>query len=363
MNQEENSSSEVQEFHDKGGESAVEFVPFGASEKVRLTASIVRKFVAVPSKSGTQPTERDCIRFIMLCRGKRANPFEGDVYMLGYDNWKGDRLASTTFTMVCGVELFLKRAEQSEDFDGLESGVIIKTAKGELEERKGCIVLNDETLVGGWCRVMRKDRKLPYYRTAKLSVYDSGYSRWKSDPAGMIEKVAKSQCLRDAFPTALGGLYSQEEMQRITEIGEGITAEAETRSAGAGFRSSGKQQPSIPEKSEPEEEPAKPLASEKAGKAAPSAPAKSEVAPQEGGGANYGSAAPEKSTPPPQPQGGKHLERLRSALEKATPEERKHIAETFGISDEQSQWEALPASKAGEANVALVKARAARAAS
>jgi hypothetical protein len=37
----------------------------------------------------------------------------------------------------------------------------------------------------------------------------------------MIEKVAKSQALRAAYPTALGGLYTQEEMERVTQAGEG----------------------------------------------------------------------------------------------------------------------------------------------
>lgn len=142
-------------------EKAAEFIPFGGTEKIRLTASMVRQFIAVPTRSGAMPSERDCIRFIMLCRGKRANPFEGDVFMIGYDGQGGP-----AFSMVCGVELFLKRAEQNPQYDGRESGVIIQTQDGAIIERAGCIVLKTETLIGGWSKIYRKDRTKPEYKTA-----------------------------------------------------------------------------------------------------------------------------------------------------------------------------------------------------
>lgn len=198
-------------------EHAVEFVPFGGSDKLRLTAAMVRQFIAVPTKSGALPTERDCVKFVMLCLGKRANPFEGDCFMIGYDTQAGP-----AFSMVCGIELFLKRAEQCEQYDGYLSGVIVMDSQGAVVERAGIFLWPGDKLVGGWARVYRKDRTHPTYKTAKLEVYDTGRSRWLKDPAGMIEKVPLSQALRAAFPTALGGLYTQEEMQRITETGEGL---------------------------------------------------------------------------------------------------------------------------------------------
>lgn len=199
-------------------ERSVEFVPFGASDKIRLTASMVRQFIAVPTRSGKLPSERDCIRFIMLCRGKRANPFEGDCFLIGYDSKDG-----ATFSLVCGIELFLKRAEQSEDYDGRESGVIVLDSDKTIHERVGSLVLDGEKLVGGWARVYRKDHSHPDYKAVKFATYDTGRSRWEKDPGGQIEKVALSQALRSAFPTALGALYTQEEMERITEVGNGTT--------------------------------------------------------------------------------------------------------------------------------------------
>lgn len=204
----------------KSDDRGVEFVPFGASEKIRLTAAMVRNFIAVPTKSGAMPSERDCIRFLMLCQGKRANPFEGDCFLIGYDSQQG-----ATFSLVCGLELFLKRAEQSEDYDGYEAGVTVErgdpsTGEIMITERKGSLVFDGEKLVAGWAKVYRKGRTYPVYKIAKFSTYDTGKSRWAKDPGGMICKVALSQALRETFPTALGGLYAQEEMEQVTRLGE-----------------------------------------------------------------------------------------------------------------------------------------------
>ena len=43
-------------------------------------------------------------------------------------------------------------------------------------------------------------------------------SQWATKPATMIKKVALVQALRDAFPSALGQLYIQDEMDIDTEL-------------------------------------------------------------------------------------------------------------------------------------------------
>jgi phage recombination protein Bet len=201
-------------------ETAVEFIPIGLETTIKLSAAMVSNFIAVPTKSGRLPSVRDCVKFIMLCKGKRANPFEGDCYLIGYDN---NKTGEATFSLVCGIELFLKRAENNDQFDGVEYGVIVSDAEG-VQERQGTLVFDGENLLGGWAKVYRKDKSRCYYKAVKFSTYNSGYSRWEKDPSGMISKVALSQALREAFPTALGGLYTQEEMQKVTESGDGIAS-------------------------------------------------------------------------------------------------------------------------------------------
>ena len=59
--------------------------------------------------------------------------------------------------MVVGYHVWLKRAGQQPDFQGFESGIIVKTDAG-LERRKGMFWIDDEKVVGGWCRVMLHNR-------------------------------------------------------------------------------------------------------------------------------------------------------------------------------------------------------------
>ena len=97
------------------------FVPLGASDEIKLTVAMVRQFVAVPTKSKKEASDIDCIKFIALCKARRLNPFEGDAYLIGYDSQDGPK-----FNLITAHQAFLKRAEQSPDYDGMTSGLIVK---------------------------------------------------------------------------------------------------------------------------------------------------------------------------------------------------------------------------------------------
>lgn len=189
--------------------TTVEIVPFGSDEHIRLTIAIVQKMIAVPTRSGKQPDPTQCMKFMMLCKTRHLNPFEGDAYLIGYDTQAGPQ-----FSLITAHQVFLKRAEASEGFDGMQSGVIVKTIAG-TEEREGDITFEGDELLGGWAKVFRKDRQHPFYRRLKLSTFNTGQSRWGKDPAGMIVKCAEADALRSAFPTHLGGLYITEERPPI----------------------------------------------------------------------------------------------------------------------------------------------------
>jgi hypothetical protein len=47
----------------------------------------------------------------------------------------------------------------------------------------------------------------------KLGTFNKGRSVWQTNPAGMIVKCAEADALRSSFPTELGGLYLQGEVQ------------------------------------------------------------------------------------------------------------------------------------------------------
>src|SRR5688572_29170508 len=74
----------------------VEYIPLAGESQIRLTPKIVRDMLAIPSKSGKWPEERDCLRFMMLCRARQLNPFEGDAWLLGFDTQDGPKFELIT---------------------------------------------------------------------------------------------------------------------------------------------------------------------------------------------------------------------------------------------------------------------------
>lgn len=190
-------------------ERNVTYVPFGAdaSQAIRLTIPMVRDLIAVKTKSGATPTDQQIIKFMMLCKARRLNPFEGDAFLVGYDSKDGP-----SFSLITAHQAFLKRAEASKDFDGMESGAIVQDAAGQIVDRQGDFILDDDTLVGAWAIVHIKGRKVPSSDRIGIKAYRKGFGRWNDDPAGMLVKCAEASALRKAFPTMLGGMYLDEEM-------------------------------------------------------------------------------------------------------------------------------------------------------
>ena len=179
--------------------------PLGESCDIEISPRMVLKYLCVPTRSGKRPSEEEAIKYMMVCRQRNLNPWAGDCYLVGYDTKDGPK-----FSLIVSIQALLKRAEINTNFDGIESGVVIGR-NGEIEERQGDIVYNDEFLVGGWARVHRKDRRVPFYQRLKLAAYDKGTPNWQNDSPGMIAKCAEAGALRQAFPSDVGGLYLAEE--------------------------------------------------------------------------------------------------------------------------------------------------------
>jgi phage recombination protein Bet len=189
-------------------EKPMEFIPFGAADKIRLTVKIIQNIVAVPTKSGKTCSERDAMKFMMLCQAQRLNPFAGDAFLIGYDGQSG-----ATFSLITAHQAMLKRAEANKDFDGMISGILLVNENREVIEREGDFHLSEESelVVGGWAKVYHKQRQHPTYRRVRMARFNKGFAQWKEDAAGMIVKCAEADALRSTFPTLLGGLYISEE--------------------------------------------------------------------------------------------------------------------------------------------------------
>ena len=161
------------------------------------------------SGNADRVTDQEIVMFINLCRFNGLNPWLREAYCIKYGN--------SPATMVVGKETFQKRADADPNYNGEQAGVIVLTGDGQLERREGCLVLDGETLVGGWAKVYRKDRAYPSTAEVSLNEYlgrksdGSVNGQWSGKPATMIRKVALVQALREAFPARLGAMYAAEE--------------------------------------------------------------------------------------------------------------------------------------------------------
>lgn len=191
-------------------EKTIEYTPLGESISIKLTIDMVRKHLCLPTKQGHWPDDSTIIKYMMTCRQRRLNPWVGDCYLLGYDTKNGPK-----FSIVVAVQALFKRAEISDQFDGIESGVVVITKDDEVIERQGDLVFRGEQLVGGWAAVYRKDRAKPFYQRLALSTYRKDTPQWQSDGPGMITKCCESGALRQAFPSDIGGLYLEQELHEM----------------------------------------------------------------------------------------------------------------------------------------------------
>lgn len=176
--------------------------------EMKLSPSIVRKYLV--SGNGNV-TDQECAMFIALCRYQNLNPFLREAYLI--------KFGTNPATIVTGKEVFTKRASKIPECAGWNAGVIVMNKDSqEVIEREGTLTLPTEQLVGGWCRVHRKDWKEPLIITVGFDEYcrkdrdGKAMSSWKNMPAVMIRKVAIVTALRDAFPEDFQGMYAQEEM-------------------------------------------------------------------------------------------------------------------------------------------------------
>lgn len=246
------------------GDKPMSFIPYGSSDAIKLSVSIIQNLIAVPTKSGKTCSKRDALRFMMMCQARRLNPFEGDAFLVGYDGKNGPE-----FSLITAHQAFLKRAEIHPEYDGMQSGIIILKDEetGQTEDTEGDFHLPDARIVGGWATVYFKTRKYPTHRRIRMDRFNKGFAQWGVDAAGMICKCAEADALRSSFPTMLGGLYLREEttidvspmskagemdqinrLVEVVKLPEAQTASDETAEADAGLAPQQSEAPTPPKK-------------------------------------------------------------------------------------------------------------------
>lgn len=169
-----------------------------------LSAETVKNYICPDA------TQQEILYFLELCKAQNLNPFIRDAYLVKY----GQQPAQ----IIVGKDVFIKKAHASGICRYIKAGIVVVDKDRNIIEREGTIMLDDEKLVGGWCEVLRSDREFPIHHTVNFKEYvqkkkdGTINSMWSNKPCTMIRKVAQSQCLREAFPEELRGLYQQEEM-------------------------------------------------------------------------------------------------------------------------------------------------------
>ena len=187
--------------------------------QVELDADTVIKYCA---RGNGNITPQEVALFLRTCQAKRLDPLEnGEVYLIKYDNTKPAQI-------VVGKHAYLRRADRNPEYRGKKSGIVI-VRDGKVIQKEGCCLYPGEQLLGGWCRVffVRNGKERTAFKEVAFSEYNKGQANWKSKPATMINKVAISQCVRDAFPKDYEGVYSEDEMiasgaipVEYTEVGD-----------------------------------------------------------------------------------------------------------------------------------------------
>lgn len=191
--------------------------------EIKLTPSIVQQYIVGTDAQITMPEFK---MFSELCKIRKLNPFLKECYCIKYGNQPAQ--------IVVSKDVLLRRAITHPEYDGIEDGIIVTNESGEIIERKGCFMLQTETLVGGWAKVYRKNWTHPTYcsvsfnEVAQRKKDGTLNSNWQGKGATMVNKVAKSRALRETFVEELAGMYDETEfaMPEKTE-NQKVTVEAE----------------------------------------------------------------------------------------------------------------------------------------
>ena len=199
-------SNESQKSAAKAVEEKKPVVYQSNGQEVTLSRTIVRNYL---TKGNGEVTDADLVQFISICQFNQLNPFLNEAYLV--------KFGTQPAQMIVSKEALMKRAELSPNYDGIQAGIIVRRGEQTIE-LEGCFCDKNDTLVGGWAKVYRSDRKFPYVAKVNLDEYDKKQSIWNEKKSTMIAKVAKVQALREAFPALLGGMYTQEEQGTTEDV-------------------------------------------------------------------------------------------------------------------------------------------------
>jgi phage recombination protein Bet len=157
-------------------------------------------------------TDDELQMYLHVAKNSGLDPLRKQLHFMKY---KG------RVTMVADVNGLQERAAEEPDFEGITHAVVYEKDTLEIDQVKGEVVRHTNNpfgqngkILGAWAIVRRKGM-LPFLAMCRFEEYFSSYNDlWKSKPAVMIDKCAKSTALRLAYPKKLGGIYDKAELDK-----------------------------------------------------------------------------------------------------------------------------------------------------
>lgn len=189
--------------------------------EIKLSTNIVKSYLVA---GNGEVSDQEVKLFIALCSAQKLNPFIKEAHLIKYSS-------STPATMVVSKDVFQKRADNHPSYDGKEAGIIVFDKDEKICYRNGAFNLPGDKIIGGWCKIFRKDRSFPEIIEVSFDEYVGKKGngeingQWAKKPATMIRKVAVSQALRESFPKEFQGMYSAEEFGIDEPMDNGNLAE------------------------------------------------------------------------------------------------------------------------------------------
>lgn len=111
------------------------------------------------------------------------------------------------------------RAARSADFEGIDCATVFAKDDFQMDQKTGEVVRHvnnpfgdNGPPVGAWAVVHRKGKR-PFVSCVRFNEYvNPANALWKTKPAVMILKCAKSTALRLAYPERFSGVYDEAEL-------------------------------------------------------------------------------------------------------------------------------------------------------
>jgi len=171
--------------------------------EIKLTFEMVRKYLIRGKTEAV--TLQELVVFMKKCESMQWDPFKDDVYIIKYS-------ANDSAQIVQAIGSKRSKAMQANNCQGWKAGICYIDPDGEYCEREGEILLDGETLVGGWFEARPANWNAPYKHTVNLAPYAKNNQFWSKDKQPhMIRKVAESQGLSALWRDYVGDTYMEGE--------------------------------------------------------------------------------------------------------------------------------------------------------